>query len=70
MAVEVTLKFADLANPEMRGFRPALADQWLVRIGDIDGHAHLFVTAGEAQVIAQAWNRIADEIVERERGAA
>jgi hypothetical protein len=64
--VMVTLDFVDLANP-------LLCDPWpyerqAVRVGT--GPSYTYVTAGEAQVIAEAWNRIADEIVERERGAA
>jgi hypothetical protein len=63
----VYLNFVDLANPKLS---PTIrrGDQRFVYVGDQRGQ--IYVTAGEAQVIAEAWNRIADEIVERERGAA
>jgi hypothetical protein len=65
--VEVALDFVDLANPELMWLPITISDRCLVRLGD----AHTTVTAGEAQVISEAWNRIADEIVElRDRGAA
>jgi hypothetical protein len=65
--VLVTLDFVDLANPILlsAAFK---RDRRGVLVGP--SMANVFVTAGEAQVIAEAWNRIADEIVERERGAA
>jgi hypothetical protein len=64
--VSINVDFVDLANPNL--FHPAYkGDRRCVLIG---AGGYIFVTAGEAQVIAEAWNRIADEIVERERGAA
>jgi hypothetical protein len=67
MQVSVALDFVDLANPELKWLPITISDRSLVWIGD---SVHMRVTAGEAQVIAEAWNRIADEIVERDRGAA
>jgi hypothetical protein len=61
------LDFVDLANPKLSEVLRH-GDRRLVYVGDRRGQ--VYVTAGEAQVIAEAWNRIADEIVERERGAA
>jgi hypothetical protein len=68
MRVAVTLNFVDLANPSIIFGGPHGPEQATVRIGT--DRVTTYVTAGEAQVIAEAWNRIADEIVERERGAA
>jgi hypothetical protein len=66
MRVVVHLDFVDLANPRLAGYQ--FNGRYTINVGDVD--ASVAVTAGEAQVIAEAWNRIADEIVERERGAA
>lgn len=68
MRVDTELDFVDLVNLELGAERFFGGDRWKVRSGQA-GFVTL-VTAGEAQVIAEAWNRIADEIVERERGAA
>jgi hypothetical protein len=62
----VSVDFVDLANPKVIRKRNT-GDRYAVRLND---GVYGAVTAGEAQVIAEAWNRIADEIVERERGAA
>jgi hypothetical protein len=67
--VMVTLDFVDLANPVATA-RPTYGDRHNVWLGFDHPYTSVAVTAGEAQVIAEAWNRIADEIVERERGAA
>jgi hypothetical protein len=66
MRVGVTLDFVDLANPIVTP-TAVDGDRRQVRL---ERDTYTYVTAGEAQVIAEAWNRIADEIVERERGAA
>jgi hypothetical protein len=66
MRVGVTLDFVDLANPIVTP-TAVDGDRRQVRL---ERDTYTYVTAGEAQVIAEAWNRIADEISERERGAA
>jgi hypothetical protein len=63
--VTIDLNFVDLVNLSL--VRTSTSDRHPVRMG---ANSWTHVTAGEAQVIAEAWNRIADEIVERDRGAA
>jgi hypothetical protein len=65
--VSVNLDFVDLANPTRALTVWRDGDRHQVRLAT---DLYTYVTAGEAQVIAEAWNRIADEIVELERGAA